>query len=203
MASVATAVDVISMVKPLASVGSHSQSSRRVCSVSIPSTSSGSPDATDAPSCLASNVFRSVITAGDTTVFPTHAARVPWTLESLDEKIDPASGETLEESPDFVRSGDAAKGHSTSAGDSEHRSVIGQTGVGLVRYPRYGSHGRSRSGGRCHRAVVERVFFPSDSTHRFGGYWLRNGGGNVPSFGAGRKSIGRSRFSDRSGNRVR
>ncbi|MFC7046189.1 translation elongation factor EF-1 subunit alpha [Halobacteriaceae archaeon GCM10025711] len=50
----------------------------------------------------------SVITAGYTPVFHAHTAQVACTLESIDQKIDPASGEVLEEHPDFIKSGDAA-----------------------------------------------------------------------------------------------
>ncbi|MFC4406419.1 translation elongation factor EF-1 subunit alpha [Haloarchaeobius iranensis] len=51
----------------------------------------------------------SVITAGYTPVFHAHTAQVACTIESLDAKIDPASGEVAEENPDFIQSGDAAK----------------------------------------------------------------------------------------------
>ena len=50
----------------------------------------------------------SVITAGYTPVFHAHTAQVACTIESIDKKIDPASGEVAEESPDFIQSGDAA-----------------------------------------------------------------------------------------------
>jgi len=50
----------------------------------------------------------SVITAGYTPVFHAHTAQVACTIESIDKKIDPASGETAEENPDFIQSGDAA-----------------------------------------------------------------------------------------------
>ena len=50
----------------------------------------------------------SVITAGYTPVFHAHTAQVACTIESIDRKIDPSSGETLEETPDFIQSGDAA-----------------------------------------------------------------------------------------------
>ncbi|MFC4436771.1 MULTISPECIES: translation elongation factor EF-1 subunit alpha [Natrialbaceae] len=50
----------------------------------------------------------SVITAGYTPVFHAHTAQVACTIESIDQKIDPASGEVAEESPDFIQSGDAA-----------------------------------------------------------------------------------------------
>ncbi|WP_440007288.1 translation elongation factor EF-1 subunit alpha [Halomicrococcus sp. SG-WS-1] len=50
----------------------------------------------------------SVITAGYTPVFHAHTAQVACTIESIDQKIDPSSGEVEEENPDFIQSGDAA-----------------------------------------------------------------------------------------------
>ncbi len=50
----------------------------------------------------------SVITEGYTPVFHAHTSQVACTIESLDQKIDPASGEVDEENPDFIKSGDAA-----------------------------------------------------------------------------------------------
>ncbi len=50
----------------------------------------------------------SVITAGYTPVFHAHTAQVACTIEAVDQKIDPASGEVEEENPDFIQSGDAA-----------------------------------------------------------------------------------------------
>jgi elongation factor 1-alpha len=50
----------------------------------------------------------SVITAGYTPVFHAHTAQVACTIESIDKKIDPSSGEVAEENPDFIQSGDAA-----------------------------------------------------------------------------------------------
>ena len=50
----------------------------------------------------------SVITAGYTPVFHAHTAQVACTIESIDQKIDAASGEVAEENPDFIQSGDAA-----------------------------------------------------------------------------------------------
>ncbi|MFD1511735.1 translation elongation factor EF-1 subunit alpha [Halomarina rubra] len=51
----------------------------------------------------------SVITAGYTPVFHAHTSQVACTIESIDAKLDPASGEVAEENPDFIQSGDAAK----------------------------------------------------------------------------------------------
>jgi elongation factor 1-alpha len=50
----------------------------------------------------------SVITAGYTPVLHAHTAQVATTFESIDQKLDPASGEVAEEEPDFIQSGDAA-----------------------------------------------------------------------------------------------
>uniref|UniRef100_UPI0010926DBC translation elongation factor EF-1 subunit alpha n=1 Tax=Halostella litorea TaxID=2528831 RepID=UPI0010926DBC len=50
----------------------------------------------------------SVITTGYTPVFHAHTAQVACTIESIDRKMDPSSGETQEENPDFIQSGDAA-----------------------------------------------------------------------------------------------
>ncbi|AXR78225.1 translation elongation factor EF-1 subunit alpha [Natrarchaeobaculum sulfurireducens] len=50
----------------------------------------------------------SVLTAGYTPVFHAHTAQVACTIESIDKKMDPASGEVAEENPDFIQSGDAA-----------------------------------------------------------------------------------------------
>ncbi|WP_049902685.1 translation elongation factor EF-1 subunit alpha [Halococcus agarilyticus] len=50
----------------------------------------------------------SVITAGYTPVFHAHTAQVACTIESIDSKIDPSSGDVSEENPDFIQSGDAA-----------------------------------------------------------------------------------------------
>ena len=50
----------------------------------------------------------SVLTAGYTPVFHAHTAQVACTFESIDQKINPASGEVEEENPDFIKSGDAA-----------------------------------------------------------------------------------------------
>jgi elongation factor 1-alpha len=50
----------------------------------------------------------SVITAGYTPVFHAHTSQVACTIESIDQKLDPASGEVAEENPDFIQSGDAA-----------------------------------------------------------------------------------------------
>jgi elongation factor 1-alpha len=50
----------------------------------------------------------SVITAGYTPVIHAHTAQVACTFESIDQKLDPSSGEVAEENPDFIQAGDAA-----------------------------------------------------------------------------------------------
>ncbi|WP_435361361.1 translation elongation factor EF-1 subunit alpha [Haloarchaeobius sp. DFWS5] len=50
----------------------------------------------------------SVITAGYTPVFHAHTAQVACTIESIDKKMDPSSGDVAEENPDFIQSGDSA-----------------------------------------------------------------------------------------------
>jgi elongation factor 1-alpha len=50
----------------------------------------------------------SVITAGYTPVFHAHTAQVACTFESIDRKIDPASGEVEDENPEYLEAGDAA-----------------------------------------------------------------------------------------------
>jgi elongation factor 1-alpha len=50
----------------------------------------------------------SVITAGYTPVFHAHTAQVACTVESLDRKLDPASGDVEAENPEYVENGDAA-----------------------------------------------------------------------------------------------
>jgi elongation factor 1-alpha len=50
----------------------------------------------------------SVITAGYTPVFHAHTAQVACTFESLDQQIDPSSGEVEAEDPEYLEAGDAA-----------------------------------------------------------------------------------------------
>ncbi len=50
----------------------------------------------------------SVITKGYTPVFHCHTAQVACTFEELTAKLDPKSGETTEENPEFLKTGDAA-----------------------------------------------------------------------------------------------
>ncbi|MFW5983920.1 MAG: translation elongation factor EF-1 subunit alpha [Halobacteria archaeon] len=50
----------------------------------------------------------SVITAGYTPVFHAHTAQVACTVESIDQKLDPSSGDVEEENPDYIQAGDAA-----------------------------------------------------------------------------------------------
>ena len=49
-----------------------------------------------------------VITAGYTPVFHIHTAQVACRIEKIEKKINPATGETLQENPDFIKNGDVA-----------------------------------------------------------------------------------------------
>ncbi|MDP7323736.1 MAG: translation elongation factor EF-1 subunit alpha [Candidatus Woesearchaeota archaeon] len=49
-----------------------------------------------------------VVTAGYTPVFHVHTAQVACTIEAIEKKLNPATGETVAENPDFVKNGDAA-----------------------------------------------------------------------------------------------
>lgn len=50
----------------------------------------------------------SVITAGYTPVFHIHTAQVACRVEKILKKLNPATGETLQENPDFIKNGDVA-----------------------------------------------------------------------------------------------
>lgn len=50
----------------------------------------------------------SVITAGYTPVFHIHTAQVACQFVEIQKKLNPATGEVLEENPDFIKNGDAA-----------------------------------------------------------------------------------------------
>ena len=50
----------------------------------------------------------SVMTVGYTPVFHIHTAQVACQITAIEKKINPATGETLEENPDFIKNGDAA-----------------------------------------------------------------------------------------------
>lgn len=49
-----------------------------------------------------------VITVGYCPVFHIHTAQVACQVTAIEKKINPATGETLEENPDFIKNGDAA-----------------------------------------------------------------------------------------------
>ncbi|MEK6922575.1 MAG: translation elongation factor EF-1 subunit alpha [Nanoarchaeota archaeon] len=49
-----------------------------------------------------------VLSAGYTPVFHIHTAQVACKIEKILKKLDPATGQTLQENPDFVKNGDAA-----------------------------------------------------------------------------------------------
>jgi elongation factor 1-alpha len=50
----------------------------------------------------------SVITVGYTPVFHIHTAQVACRIEAIEKKLNPATGEVLQENPDFIKNGDAA-----------------------------------------------------------------------------------------------
>ncbi len=50
----------------------------------------------------------SVMTKGYTPVFHVHTAQVACTITEIVKKLNPATGETLQEHPDFIKNGDAA-----------------------------------------------------------------------------------------------
>ena len=50
----------------------------------------------------------SVLTIGYTPVFHIHTAQVACQIISIERKLNPATGETLQEKPDFIKNGDAA-----------------------------------------------------------------------------------------------
>ena len=49
-----------------------------------------------------------VLTAGYTPVFHIHTAQVACTITEIVKKINPATGETVQEKPDFIKNGDVA-----------------------------------------------------------------------------------------------
>ncbi|MBU2560675.1 MAG: translation elongation factor EF-1 subunit alpha [Nanoarchaeota archaeon] len=50
----------------------------------------------------------SVITVGYTPVFHVHTAQVACQIVAIEKKLNPATGEVLQENPDFIKNGDAA-----------------------------------------------------------------------------------------------
>jgi elongation factor 1-alpha len=50
----------------------------------------------------------SVMTVGYTPVFHIHTAQVACQITAIEKKLNPATGEVLEENPDFIKNGDAA-----------------------------------------------------------------------------------------------
>lgn len=50
----------------------------------------------------------SVMTVGYTPVFHIHTAQVACTITAIEKKLNPTTGEVLEENPDFIKNGDAA-----------------------------------------------------------------------------------------------
>ena len=50
----------------------------------------------------------SVVSVGYTPVFHIHTAQVACQVVAIEKKLNPATGEVLEENPDFIKNGDAA-----------------------------------------------------------------------------------------------
>ena len=50
----------------------------------------------------------SVMTIGYTPVFHIHTAQIACQITAIEKKINPSTGEVLEENPDFIKNGDAA-----------------------------------------------------------------------------------------------
>ena len=50
----------------------------------------------------------SVVTVGYTPVFHIHTAQVACQITAIEKKLNPATGEVMEENPDFIKNGDAA-----------------------------------------------------------------------------------------------
>ncbi len=50
----------------------------------------------------------SVVTVGYTPVFHIHTSQVACTIVAIEKKLNPATGEVLQENPDFIKNGDAA-----------------------------------------------------------------------------------------------
>jgi len=99
----------------------------------------------------------SVITAGYTPVFHAHTAQVACTIEEINQKIDPASGEVAEENPDFIKSGDAAvvtvrpQSRSASSRPARFRNSAASPSATWVRPSRPARCSKSTSDNRCSR----------------------------------------------------
>ncbi|MFC2135131.1 elongation factor 1-alpha, partial [Bacteroidota bacterium] len=50
----------------------------------------------------------SVVTVGYTPVFHIHTAQIACQITAIEKKLNPATGEVLQENPDFIKNGDAA-----------------------------------------------------------------------------------------------
>ena len=50
-----------------------------------------------------------VLTAGYTPVFHIHTAQIACQILEITKKLDPATGQVVQEKPDFVKNGDAAE----------------------------------------------------------------------------------------------
>ncbi|MFH1972527.1 MAG: translation elongation factor EF-1 subunit alpha [archaeon] len=87
-----------------------------------------------------------VVTAGYTPVFHIHTAQVACQFLAIEKKLNPATGETMEENPDFIKNGDAAivRLKPTKALVIEKQSVIPQLSSFAIR-----DAGQTVAAGRC------------------------------------------------------
>jgi len=87
-----------------------------------------------------------VITAGYTPVFHIHTAQVACQFLAIEKKLNPATGETMEENPDFIKNGDAAivKLKPTKPMVIEKQSEIPQLSSFAIR-----DAGQTVAAGRC------------------------------------------------------
>ncbi len=87
-----------------------------------------------------------VITVGYTPVFHIHTAQVACQITAIEKKLNPVTGETLEENPDFIKNGDAAivKIKPTKAMVIEKQDEIPQMSSFAIR-----DAGQTVAAGRC------------------------------------------------------
>jgi elongation factor 1-alpha len=103
----------------------------------------------------------SVITAGYTPVLHAHTAQVACTVESVDRTLDPASGETAEENPDYIESGDAAV---MTLRPQKPLSIESSSEIPGARELRYPRHGQTIAAGKVldvtEQYAISRGFLP-------------------------------------------
>ncbi len=87
-----------------------------------------------------------VVTSGYTPVFHIHTAQVACQFMAIEKKLNPATGETMEENPDFIKNGDAAivKLKPTKPLVIEKQSEIPQLSSFAIR-----DAGQTVAAGRC------------------------------------------------------